>query len=122
MVLIAFLYVVHGFAHLVGFIVSWRLAKMEEMPYRTTLLNGTVDVGHAGIRIVGILWLLTALAFLGIATGMLTHWDGWLNASIIIAGFSTLLCILGWPDARIGLFLNLVILAFTLLAKYFSWF
>lgn len=43
----------HGVAHLVGFAVPWRLVRSEEVPYKTTILSGTVDVGDVGIRILG---------------------------------------------------------------------
>jgi hypothetical protein len=122
MVLISFLFVVHGFAHLVGFVVPWRIMKMDEMPYKTTLLSEKLDIGHTGIRLVGILWLIAAVAFMGVGAGMLTHWEGWVDATLIIAGFSTLLCIMGWPQARIGLFINLVIIVLLVLSKKFGWF
>jgi hypothetical protein len=32
--------IVHGIAHRIGFLVPWRIAKLEEAPYKTTLLNG----------------------------------------------------------------------------------
>jgi hypothetical protein len=54
---------VHGLAHLVGFVVPWRLAKMEQVPYKTTALGGSINIGDAGIRVIGILWLAVALAF-----------------------------------------------------------
>jgi hypothetical protein len=52
---------VHGIAHLPGFVVAWRLAALREMPYKTTLLDGVVDAGPVGARIVGLLWLLAGL-------------------------------------------------------------
>jgi len=122
MVLISFLFVVHGFAHLVGFVVPWRLVKMEEMPYKTTLLNDSIDVGHKGIRIIGLLWLLAAIAFLGVGAGILTRWEKWVDTTLIVAGVSTILCILSWPKASIGLFINVVILIFIGLSKKFGWF
>jgi hypothetical protein len=50
-------------AHLPGFLVPWRLAAPAGMPYTTTVLGGTADLGSVGIRIVSFLWLLAALAF-----------------------------------------------------------
>jgi hypothetical protein len=59
----AILLFVHGFAHLVGFVVSWRIATLKKMPHRTTLLAGSVDIGELGIPAVGLLWLLAGLSF-----------------------------------------------------------
>ena len=42
----------HGVAHLVGFVSSWKLATLAELPYKTTVFSGRVDVGDAGIRVV----------------------------------------------------------------------
>jgi len=104
---LAFLLVAHGIAHLVGFISSWRLATLAELPYKTTVFSGRLDVGDAGIRMIGVLWLLAALAFLvaamALATG--TGWAGRVMLPAVIA--SALLCVAGWPDARIGLVVNL---------------
>jgi len=95
---------------------------MEEMPYKTTLLNNKIDIGHTGVRIVGLLWLFTAIAFMAVGAGLLTHWEGWVDAALYIAGFSTVLCILGWPHARIGLFLNLAIIIMLGISKKYGWF
>ena len=54
---------VHGFAHLVGFMIPWKIAKLEEMPYSTSIFFNKINLGHVGIRIVGILWLVAALAY-----------------------------------------------------------
>jgi hypothetical protein len=122
MVLIACLFVMHGFAHLAGFVVPWHIMDIDETPYKTTLLGGKVDIGDTGIKIIGIVWLLTALGFFIMATVILLQREWWLVGSVIIAGFSTLMCIIGWPDSRIGLFLNLLILAFLLTGKSLNWF
>ena len=104
---LAFVLVAHGMAHLVGFISSWRLATLAELPYKTTIFSGRLDVGDAGIRVIGVLWLLAALAFLigPIAVTTEASWAGRFLFAAVIA--STLLCVAGWPDARIGLAVNL---------------
>jgi hypothetical protein len=111
----------HGFAHLVGFVVPWRLAKLEEMPYKTTLLGGRWDVGDAGIRGMGILWLLVGGAFLVLGgtaalTGVLPG-----PALLGVAAASTVLCVLGWPDSKLGLPVNVVIVALFVLARSQGW-
>lgn len=44
----------HGFAHLVGFVVPWRMTTLPQMPYKTTVLADAIDVGNAGIRVVAL--------------------------------------------------------------------
>ena len=103
---LAFLLVAHGVAHLVGFVSSWKLATLAELPYKTAVFSGRVDVGDAGIRVMGVLWLLAALAFLVAAFAVATE-TGWavrFTLAAVIA--SLLLCVVGWPDARIGVAVN----------------
>jgi hypothetical protein len=59
---LAALLMAHGVAHLVGFVVPWRLVASQEVAYRTTILASAIDVGDAGIRMLGIVWLLAAAA------------------------------------------------------------
>ena len=107
----AALLAVHGIAHLVGFVVPWRVASLAGMPYRTTILAGKVDVGDTMIRVFGVLWLLTALALLGAAGGWIVHarWAPLFTAGVLL--LSLVLCAIEWPDARIGLFINIALLA-----------
>jgi len=111
----------HGFAHLPGFIVSWRLADLKDMPYKTTILTNAVDVGDIGIRVIGALWLIAALMFVVSGTGLLAHTAWWRSVTMASAGFSLALCVVGWPDSRIGVFVNIVIIAFLLVAGRVGW-
>ena len=99
--------VAHGVAHLVGFVSSWKLATLAELPYKTTAFSGHVDVGDAGIRVMGVLWLLAALAFLVAAIALATEagWAGRFTVAGVIASLT--LCVVGWPDARVGVAINM---------------
>jgi hypothetical protein len=117
----AALLLIHGFAHVVGFIVSWKLAKLEEMPYKTTLLGGRWDVGDAGIRGVGVLWALVGLGMFTLGgvlalTGFLS--EGQLLAFSLV---SSVLCVLGWPDSKLGLVANAVIVALYFVSRSQGW-
>ena len=103
---LAFLLVAHGVAHLVGFVSSWKLATLAELPYKTAVFSGRVDVGDAGIRVMGVLWLLAALAFLvaALAVATETSWAVRFTLAAVIAYL--ILCVVGWPDARIGVAVN----------------
>ena len=104
------LLLLHGIAHLVGFTVPWKLMESEATPYKTTVLSGHVDLGDAGIRVMGLLWLATALAF---TVGAWTLWRGQAWAPSFVAGtavFSLILSLLAWPDSRIGVVVNVLVL------------
>jgi hypothetical protein len=118
----AMLFLVHGFAHTVGFVVPWKIATLEEMPYKTTILNGKIDLGHRGIRLTGILWLLAALLFFVAGALVIGRMSAWLPLALGTTLFSLILCVLGLPDSRIGIAVNLVILVFAFLGVSLGWF
>jgi hypothetical protein len=111
----------HGLVHLLGFVVPWRLATLEEMPYKTTLLSGNLDVGATGIRVVGLLWLLAAIGFVVAGIAVLTVRPWWGTVTLWVTLFSLVLCILGWPDSRFGLLVNLLILAYLFFGGRAGW-
>jgi hypothetical protein len=86
------------------------------MPYRTTVLAGRVDVGEAGMRLLGALWLLAAVAFWIAAGGALGGRSWWAPLATGAAIASLALCVLGWPDAWIGVPVNVAILIAVALA------
>ncbi len=110
-----------GSPHTVGFIVPWRIAKLEEAPYKTTVLNGNLDLGHRGIRVVGVLWLLTALAFFAAGALVIGRIDMWQPVTLVVVVFSTILCVAGLPESRIGIPINIAILAFILAGGALGW-
>lgn len=118
---LAVLMLLHGVAHLPGFVGSWRLAALEGMPYKTTLLAGRVDVGDVGIRVVGVVWLLAALGFILTAIGAFTDRSWWMAALMGVALASLGLSVLEWPLARIGVAVNLAILAALLAGQRLGW-
>ncbi len=72
---LALLLLGHGIAHLPGFLVGWQLASFPELPFRTTVLAHTVDVGVVGARLVGAGWMIVSLMFVGTRCGCCTSAD-----------------------------------------------
>jgi hypothetical protein len=120
-IVLAILFIVHGIAHLPGFVVPWRLATLSEMPYKTTMLGGAFAVGSFGIRLVGILWLLAGLGFAIAGVATFRNSPAWPTIALVATLFSLALTVLGWPEARIGLALNVIILAYLLLGARAGW-
>ena len=120
-IVLAVLMAVHGIAHLPGFLVSWRLATFPELPFRTTILGTSVDVGEIGIRVVGLLWLAAGAAFVAVAavTAMRVAW--WQPAAYTLIALSAGLCLLGWPDARLGLAANAVVALLIVVGTRAGW-
>ena len=113
--------ILHGIVHLIGFLVQWKIVKTDEMPYSTKIFAGKFDVGHIGIRIVGLLWLIGALAFIAAGVGLIILLPWWYSLTLYAAVYSLFLSISGWPDARFGVFVNLIILAFLWIGGNYGW-
>jgi hypothetical protein len=109
-IVLAILMAGHGIAHLPGFLVNWQLRSFAEMPYRTTIFGTSLDVGDAGIKVIGALWLAVGVGFIVLAGATLTRAVWWPPIAYVSIVLSTVLCMVGWPDARLGLVANAVIL------------
>jgi hypothetical protein len=117
---VALILLVHGIAHVVGFLGAWRLA--ESVPYRTTLFGGRVDVGDVGIRIAGVFWLLIALAFAvaGVVAWARVPW--WTSYAITLLPISLAMCVAGWPEAKLGIVVNGALIAILVVGSRAGWF
>ena len=103
------LFFAHAVAHLPGFLVDLRLKTFAELPYRTTILGGRIDLGDAGIRIVGLTWLglAVALAIVAVAIVMALPW--WRPVAYVALGLSLVVCVLALPETREGVLANLLV-------------
>ena len=121
-IILAALLIGHGVAHVVGFAVPWKLVTSAEVPYRTTVAGGLVDIGPIGVRLVGILWLLVAVALVSVATGVMQHAAWWYREALAILMVSSVLCLLGWPDSRPGIVANVLILTVLVGGSFLGWY
>jgi hypothetical protein len=109
-IVLAILMAGHGIAHLPGFLVSWQLRSFPDMAYRTTIFGASLDVGEVGTRLIGAVWLAAGVSFIVLAGATLTRAAWWRPIAYVLIVLSTVLCLVGWPDARLGLVANAVIL------------
>jgi hypothetical protein len=107
----------HGAIHLMGFVVDWRLAQLQTLPYRTTAFNGHLDLGTAGIRTIGLLWLIAALGFITVGVGIVWQGKPWPIPIATISVLSLIPCILTWPDSAFGAVIDVAILAALLASR-----
>ena len=115
---IAIAMVLHGAAHLVGFAESWQIAATESAPFKTTVLSGRLNLGLAGIRLGGVLWLLAALAFGLVAAGALMNTEWWVSMAMPTAVSSLVLSVIWWPESRMGVAVNAVLIAALLVGRH----
>lgn len=106
--LFAIFLLLHGFAHLVGFVGPWGLSSSVQP--QSTLLAGRISIGMIEMRALGIFWLGGALAFTMAAVGVLRHAPWWPGFTFGAAIGSLLLCILSIPQSKIGIPINVAII------------
>lgn len=103
--------ILHGLAHLMATSVYWRLTESPDLVYDTAVLGGRVDLGENGIWLYGLLWLAAGLgtALAGIALFTRAPWARPLLLAVTV--FSLALCVLVIEAAKVGILINLAILA-----------
>ena len=117
--LLAVLLLVHGVAHLPGFLVAFRLASFPELPYRTTFF-GTLDFGAIGARAIGLGWLALSVSFVSLAAVVALRLEGTPILLPLVLGASALLCTAEWPEARMGFVANTVIAGLVIIAERYD--
>lgn len=106
----------HGLVLLMGTVTYMKLGTVQGLSYKTTLLGGRWDLGEGGMAVYGALWAVAAVGFVIAAVAMLAGW-GWYRPALIgAAAFSLVLTVLDWRVASAGVILNVIILAWLLLA------
>ncbi len=101
----------HGLVHVMGFIAQWKIATIEGLEYRTTILDGHIDLGSIGIRIEGLFWLLPVVGFVAGALGLVLGRIWWKRVVLVTTLMSLVICVAGWPQAQVGVYVNIGILA-----------
>jgi hypothetical protein len=120
MILFGLVLLLHGIAHTVGFLGAWQVGP--QLPYKTTILAGNVDVGDAGIRALGLVWLALAAAFVLVAVAAFARVHWWPVAAMMLASASLLMCVVQWPEAQAGAALDLALIVAMFSAMRLGWF
>jgi hypothetical protein len=113
------LLLVHGFAHVVGFVGPWHPG--ENVAYKTTLFAGRIDVGDGGIKIVGLLWMLAALAFAVAGCSAFAGLPWWPSFALLVSLVSLAMCVAGWPDTKVGAAVNAGLVVILLAGTRVAW-
>jgi len=115
--------VLHGLIHLMGTVAYLKLAVIQQLPYKTTVLGGRWDLGASGIAVYGALWAVTAIGFVVAALAFWFGWAGWQPLLLGVTLLSLVLTALDWDVAFAGVILNIAILALLWLGpRQVSWF
>lgn len=103
----AFILVVHGLIHLMGFAKAFKLAEVPQ-------LTGSFS------KPVGMLWFVTALLFVASALFFFLKKDWWWMVAAPAVLLSQILIFTQWRDAKFGTLANVIALAGIVLA-YGGW-
>ena len=103
--------ILHGLIHLMGTAAYMKLVAIQQLPYKTTVLDGRWDLGPRGIAVYGALWAVAAIGFILGAVALLSGWIWWQPVLIGITLLSLVLTALDWGVAYAGVIVNIAILA-----------
>ena len=110
--------IVHGLAHISGFIASWTksLAGYTENPW---IFSSTITLQSPAGRAFGLLWLVGSVGFVGTGLGLIFG-QNWWPASAMAASVISLVVIVPWwnmvpPGAKFGAFFDVVVIIVLLL-------
>lgn len=117
--LVPVLLMLHGLAHLAGFVGAFRL--VPQVVQQSSVLAGRVSIGETTARFFGVFWLLCAVAFTVAATGAVFRTGWWPLLTLCSAISSLLLSLTFWPESRLGLPIILLIIAIMLFARWSGW-
>jgi hypothetical protein len=110
--------ILHGIAHISGFISSWtsNLAGFVERPW---ILSSTVTLRDPLGRAFGLLWLVALFSLVGAGLGLISAQDWWPSLTVIGAALSLVVILPWWntvpPGAKVGALFNLLVILLLLL-------
>jgi hypothetical protein len=107
--------IVHGIAHVVGFLGAWA-------PSKTAVLGHRFELGVTGFRILGLGWLALAVGFGIAAVGAVAAAPWWASLALGAALVSLVLCLVQLPDTRLGVVLNVIVVVWVLTGQHARWF
>ncbi len=110
------LLLLHAFANFVGFLGAWRLSP--EIPYPGTVLAGRIHISDSTVKLMGAVWMAVAAAFFIAGFGALARMPGWSMLALGAASASAALCIIDWPETKVGLTVNASIIAIILAVQW----
>ena len=110
--MLAFVFIMHGLAHLSGFIDAWM--PVEVFAAEPWIFSKEVTMKSAVGRLFGLLWLAAALALIAAGYGLVAGNEGW-QATAIGGAALSLTVIIPWfrtvpLGAKFGIAFDLIII------------
>jgi 2-hydroxy-6-oxonona-2,4-dienedioate hydrolase len=118
--------ILHGIAHLVGFLSPWGLlpapavAGSPPPPPSNSLFGGRLTLGDTTSRGFGVVWLIVGFSFVIVAIAFWRR-EPWSLVALLSLAVASLVLSKAWlPAARIGVLVNLAILVGLAVSAYLS--
>ncbi|HPN38370.1 MAG TPA: hypothetical protein PL041_08195 [Melioribacteraceae bacterium] len=107
--------VAHAIAHLPGFVMSFKLAKIKELPYSTKVFFKKIEIGEIGIKIYGLIWLVLSLIFFTAVILIIFEMPVFKITIITASILSFLISVLGLPETKFGIIINSLIIFYLII-------
>jgi len=117
LIVLATLVALHGLAHMVGFAAPFGYLKNPP----PTPLPEHLGLGAGAMKAVGIAWFIAMLVFVATAILMVRRDARWPAAMIAACALSILLTALFLPYAKIGLIVDVALIAFVIANRSYEW-
>jgi len=120
--ILAGLLIFHGLVHILGFLIFFEITEVDTLQYSTKVLGGRFDIGKFGMRVLGVIWLLILIIMVASGIGLLLGTSWWFTLALWSTAASTVVTILGWPDTKFGLLINVLVFIVLFLGNSQGWY
>lgn len=108
--LVAVFFALHGLVHALGLTATWQVGPAGTVSASPELVPA-ISAGSPQAKLLGVLWLIAMVSFVGASATLLAHVPWWRTVAVAAALVSLALCIAWWRDAKVGAFIDVAILA-----------
>jgi len=116
---LAALIALHGMAHMVGFAAPF--GYMKNPPPMDSLFVNRLAITNGGMKVLGIFWFAAAIIFVVAAVGLFRRTAWWAPVTLVACLLSIALSVSFLPYAKIGLLVDVALIAFLYLNHSQSW-
>lgn len=116
---LAALIALHGMAHMVGFAAPF--GYMKNPPPMDSLFVNRLALSSGGMKVLGIFWFAAAVVFVVAAVGLVRRTAWWAPVTLVACLLSIALSVAFLPYAKIGLLVDLLLIAFLYVNRTQAW-
>ena len=118
--LVALLFALHGLVHTLGLTATWQIGPARTVSASPELAPA-ITAGSPQAKLLGVLWLIAMTGFVAASAGLMAHEPWWRTVAAAAAVGSLALCIAWWSDAKVGVIIDVAILAGLIATAWIAW-